>query len=918
MARANIADLPDGGVATRRTVAHGLFAVVCRLGRGVAAWAWTPSLVLVVLPILIEFPALISWLDPNPDLWLTGLADHFKGGILPGTPGWIDPSAGLINQALGRLSADEWLHGRVPWWNPYNGVGMPLAAEMTPSSLFLPFILSEHFSQGFLYLKIEMQVLAGLATYALLRELGIARFAALAGAVAFEMNGMFAWWGHAPYAPVPFLPLLVFGIERIRGAVVAGRFRAGGAWVAVAIAGSLYAGFPETAYIDGLLALLWAACRLRGLSARACRSAGLQTALGGIVGLLLAAPAVWPFLEFLTHANVGGHDGWLGLDSLPFAAFPMFVLPYLYGPLFAFSTSDPGNMLSGLMWGKIGGYAGVVLLVLAVVGLVHNRRAPELRYALAGWIIVCLLKTAQVPIVAQVVNLIPGLRAVAFYRYSEASWSFAALVLAVLALDQWRRDGQPARACALTAAITGVLLVLFAVVASAGTRHAIVGHPASARLVFAASVLYAMVATGIVATMLMLRPDARRAAILGAVVALDACVLFAVPILSGAREGKLDLAAVRFLDSNLDLQRFYTLGPIRPNYGAAFRLRSINHMYLPVDSGWVAYVQRHLDPYAHPILFDGSFPRGLPEAPDQASELRTNLAAYEQIGVRYVLVPPGFDPFLTVVRPTRLEGGNTPLPLFDGQAVAGTLAEPLPHDGTITRVNVDIGTYSGAANGALEATLCTRTACATGSADLARAIDNEPFAVALARPLPVAAGDHLRYSIRHVGGANPVAVWLWPAATPSPEPLAGPAGPISGRVPDIAAAYAPEADHPRLAYQGATLDVYELLHAAPYFEVSGGACALVPHGGDAVSTHCDRTAVLVRREMFDAGWRASVNGSAQPVRRTGEIFQEIDLPAGTADVRFRYRPPYIGAAYAAFAAGLLGLLGLVAGRRYTV
>jgi hypothetical protein len=252
--------------------------------------------------------------------------------------------------------------------------------------------------------------------------------------------------------------------------------------------------------------------------------------------------------------------------------------------------------------------------------------------------------------------------------------------------------------------------------------------------------------------------------------------------------------------------------------------------------------------------------------------------------------------------------------LLDGQVVAGTLAESLLQDGTITRVSVVVGTYGGTANGSLEATLCTPTACATGSADLARAVDNDALSVALT-PLPVAAGDRLGYSLRHVGGSSPVAVWLWPAGTSPPEPLAGPAGPIPALVPDIAATYAPAADHPRLAYQDATMSIYELSHAAPYFGVSGDACALVPHSSDAVATRCDRPAVLIRREMFDAGWRASVNGSARPVRRTNEIFQAIDLPTGTADVRFRYRPPYIAAAYVAFAVGLLGLLGLVAGRR---
>ena len=101
-----------------------------------------------------------------------------------------------------------------------------------------------------------LEIVAGLATYLLLRRISLHRWASLAGAAAFALNGTFAWFAHAPVNPIAFLPLLLLGIELAYAATLEGR-RNG--WRLIAIAGALsfYAGFPEVAYIDTLLAICW-------------------------------------------------------------------------------------------------------------------------------------------------------------------------------------------------------------------------------------------------------------------------------------------------------------------------------------------------------------------------------------------------------------------------------------------------------------------------------------------------------------------------------------------------------------------------------------------------------------------------------------------------------------------------------------
>ncbi|WP_431270050.1 hypothetical protein [Dankookia sp. P2] len=147
-----------------------------------------PIFLLVSIPLLANaFPLVTGW-SADPRYFVSGLSVGPQDSLLPGLPGWIDPHAGLTLESLGGLAAAEWLRGTIPWWNPYSGLGLPLAAEMQPGALFLPFVLLLSFGQGVILLKIVMQAIAGLATYALLRQLGLTRTAALIGGICYQLQ----------------------------------------------------------------------------------------------------------------------------------------------------------------------------------------------------------------------------------------------------------------------------------------------------------------------------------------------------------------------------------------------------------------------------------------------------------------------------------------------------------------------------------------------------------------------------------------------------------------------------------------------------------------------------------------------------------------------------------------------------------
>jgi hypothetical protein len=583
-----------------------------------------PFLVISAAVVLANILYVSGNFDPNPfGVWsMLGSVTH--PGLLSGRAA-DDPSGAYVSQALGHLAVHDWFHLRAPWWNPFAGTGAPLAGEMQSAALF-PFTIFTAVSNGQLYEHMLFELISGLATYLLLRRLTVSRWASTAAAIVFALNGTFAWFTHAPVNVVPFLPLLLLGIEIAYAASAAGRR---GAWWLIAVAGALsvYAGFPETAYINTLFAGLWVVWRSGCAGRSYVRSFLIKVALGAACAVLLAAPLLVAFGDYLGVA-VNGHAA-IGNYHRPGATLPMLLLPYIYGPIFG-----DVNPTSIPVWDTVGGYLSTSLLFFGIVGLVSPRRRG-LRFVLLTWIVLALARIYGAPGLGAVLGLVPGMDRIWFHRYADPTLELAAIILAAFGMDTLSSRTAPRRR------LIAVTLVSLAVVGAAAVRAHSFAYkvmPASHRLFELGSVVWAVgvIAAGALAAIV---PNAQaRRILVAAIVSIDAFVLFTMPELSAPRGITVDTAPIAFLQRHQGLSRFATLGPLQPNYGSYFGLREINTLEAVLPANFSTYVNAHLDSAVSPLAFNG-MGVSTPVADTATQQLLSNLDGYRAAGVRYVLTP---------------------------------------------------------------------------------------------------------------------------------------------------------------------------------------------------------------------------------------------------------------------------------------
>ena len=607
----------------------------------------------VIAAILIaNLPYLLGVFDPNPMLTDSGLATAVQPGVL-GYHATIDPNDGYTAQALTHRNAESWLDGRVPWWNPDEGLGAPAAGEMQSAALFLPFVLLTHFAEGDLMLLLLLSLIAGLATYALLRCLQLNRWACAAGGVAFGLNGTFAWFRHAPDFPVCFLPVMLLGVELIRASQLDGR---PSRWwlLSLGLAFSLYAGFPETALLDGYVVALWCVLRLPGLRRDARRSYAALIACAAVVGLLLAAPILVAFADYLPHAYVGGHGGVFARRHLPLAVAPAFVFPYVFGPIFGFLDVNHGGRVIIDFWDNVGGYLTAATLLFALIGLRSKRPLAALRIGLAVIALAMVGRIYGVQPIARIFNELPGVRETAAYRYLDPAVALAAIVLAVLGLDALLDRNLSRRALAAALGGASVMAVIMAWRASDVVRSLTTAphHVAWAT----ASVAWAVFTFGIIgAGALLAHRTAARVALV-ALLPIEAIALFMVPTFSAPRSGQIDTAVVAWLHAHLGLDRFYTIGsvaPLAPDYGSYFGLAELDTNDVPLPKSFNHLVTKDLDPNTDAIGFTGAVSFN-PGGPTPTQAFSTELTNYGLVGVKYLLVdsgaaPPQTDPPLSLV-----------------------------------------------------------------------------------------------------------------------------------------------------------------------------------------------------------------------------------------------------------------------------
>ena len=588
----------------------------------------------MALVVVFSNFAYLTITNQDPLIRRSGLQIVGKEQVLPGQ-NTIDPNDGFTSQALGVEAINQIANGKIPYWNHYEGIGFPLLGGMQSAALF-PFTILLKLPGGSLVFHMFLEWLAAVGLYYLVKQLGFRRRVAIAAGSLFAINGTFVWLTNAAFNPIAFLPWLVFGIEKAREGGTRHTYK-GWLLIALSLACSVYAGFPETAYLDGLLALSWAAVRISGLKKAEIKRYISSLVLGGAIGLLLSLPVLVAFIAYIPYAYVGSHaSAAFGNAHLPVTTLPALLVPYIYGPIFTFAHYDATNVIN-TFWSNVGGYLGVGIPLLAGIGLLYGKKLKGLRVMLATWVLLLLARTYGMPGVIDALGVLPGMSQAAVFRYIMPTIEMASIILACFGVEALLRHQTNGRRRIL---FVGVVLLLGACMVGLANKQLSQIATAPYHQVFV--LLSALMSVGVSVMVIFAMYNRYVWAVYAAfaAVALEAILLFMFPQFSvPAHSARVNTAPVQFLQENLGYERFFTLGPIAPNYGTYYHVASINDNDLPVPKLWAEYVSTKLDPGVEPILFMGTYT----DDPNKSSkaEFLDHLEAYQDVSVKYVVAAKG-------------------------------------------------------------------------------------------------------------------------------------------------------------------------------------------------------------------------------------------------------------------------------------
>jgi hypothetical protein len=717
-----------------------------------------------------------------------------------------------------------------------------------------------------------MEILCAFAAYALLIRLALRRTPACLGAGLYALSPIFFLNPNAGIGAMPFLPLLLLGIELCRAPGPRG-------WLAITVscAGAAYAGFPEISFLGGILGIFWTAARL---SEQPDRQAGLAMAarltLGVILGLLLAAPILLPFAEYLQNGDISVHEAGFIHTVLEHRAAPLEIFPNLYGPLFQIL---PRMTLSHIDITRVPGWAEPPVLTLALAALWRRPAgSSRLRLAIAAFLACAQAREQGLAPVIWLCSVLPGLATTDVERFIGPAMNLAIFILAAYGLDDMLSQPPGRRLIVQVLASLAVIIAALVLPDAHFLFRAYFGSDIGASQA-PASLIYLAGCAAITAVLLWAMRGTRPRLVAGLVL-LGPTAGYILPQLAGYYGGILDTAPLAFLQA-APANRITSLGPAGDNYPSAFGIAAITFVALPMPTLWSRYVM------AHPLTGDTARLRPDPDKPLREGDPAA-FRAVEALGVRYIITPPGaaLGGAQLALKPASLNGGVALLP---GGATAGAVPTHFASPLSIAMVTMPVG-YTGTGHGAVAAQFCAATACATGQADIGSAANDGVLLLPLTTPLTLPAGAPLSYRLTHPDG-TPFTIWTvdgQPAFTLGPPP-----GP----------------DGASLVFRDASAAIFELPHPAPYFSAPG--CTVQFLTRQHAAANCAAASRLTRQELFFPGWSARVNGAATEIGQN-DIFETVALPAGRSDIRFSYAPPHIRAACAAALAGVGAIVFLLA------
>ena len=325
--------------------------------------------------------------------------------------------------------------GHLPLWDPFSGLGLPLAFNWQSGAFSLPTVIGYLFPLHIAYTVqiVVTVVVAGTGAYVFARVLHIGVIGCAAAGTIYELSGSFMGWLGWPHAAVmswagwilAMTVLIVRGRRRVLHVVA----------LAVFLALAVYAGQPEiltmlllsvAVFFVALVTVTMMTEHDRHLWWRPL----VDLILAVVAGIALAAPLLLPGMQVLSRST--RNSGTLlartevGKSLPPHDLIHLFVQGYNGLPI-------AGNQVFGdAVYFDTAAYLGIIAIGLAVLGVVRGWRRAEVVSLLAVTIVSLVIVFAP-PFEALVLHL-PLVQTVDWHR-DLMVLSLCTAVLAGLGID---------------------------------------------------------------------------------------------------------------------------------------------------------------------------------------------------------------------------------------------------------------------------------------------------------------------------------------------------------------------------------------------------------------------------------------------------------------------------------------------------
>lgn len=383
-------------------------------------------LALLILPFVVFGHALLPGKVMSPAdnvvAWVpwAGVA----GGARPWNP-LLNDITFLFHPSI-IYGAEEIRAGRFPLWNPYVFGGVPFFANPQTALLFpltaLAYVLPT--ALALTLMSILKLSVAGVGMYWFLRRLAVEPLPALIAAETFAFNALLiTWLQWSNTGPVVLLPVLFAMTELVR--------ERGGprpvAGLALAIAVSIFAGYPQRVAYGLLVLAAWAVYRMPK-APRPMRFLARWIA-GVALGVLVSAVQLLPFAEYArASAMFAYRTEWMLYFPLPFRSVIAVLMPYFFG-----SPTGYNNFWGPANFNEISLSVGIVpWLVLPVTFLAAWSRTGTKYFTALAALSAALVY--GVPVAGPALASLPPLATTIVVRTADL-FVFSLAVLCGLGLD---------------------------------------------------------------------------------------------------------------------------------------------------------------------------------------------------------------------------------------------------------------------------------------------------------------------------------------------------------------------------------------------------------------------------------------------------------------------------------------------------